>query len=553
MRKLKIAILWHLHQPYYKHTNSKGNDEFMLPWVRLHGVKDYCDLPLLLNDYPNVKQSFNIVPSLFMQVDDYINGTQDKVQILSKIKAKELTKEQKEEILNSFFVVNYERLIAPYMRYKELYDHSRDLDFAVKNWGSQDWLDLQVWYNLAWIGQRTRQHPFIQRLFRKMQGYLETEKNLLLEFHNFILKSIIPTMSALQRLGQIEMTCSPMYHPILPLLCDSSSALEARPNTELPNPLYKYPQDAEAQINNGINYYASIFGNSPKGMWPSEGSVSNESIALIAKSGVEWLATDEAVLAASLGEVYKPVYKYFPYEIETKNGILTMFFRDHTLSDKIGFIYSNWHSIDAVNDFKDTLLGIRNQIIDECGQEALDSAVVPIILDGENCWEFYYENGIYFLRDFFNMLGTTDELETALFSECLNLPIPSFLPTLASIRAGSWINGNFDIWIGDEDDIKGWDLISNVRKLVEENKNRLDTATLRKIMEHIYIAEGSDWWWWYGPEHNAPNKSDFDVLFRWRIKEIYKLLAIKPPQELDEIICSKACSSNMSTMHKFGE
>lgn len=544
MKKLKVAILWHQHQPYYKYKN-----EFLLPWVRLHGVKDYYDLPALLNEFPNVKQTFNLAPSLMLQIEDYINNvTQDKIQRLTKIKAKFLTVNEKQEILDSFFVLNYENLIKPYPRFLELFDLCRNHPNAVNDLKTQDWLDIQVWYNLAWVGNISRQSPFAQRLFKKERNFTEDEKLLLLEFHNEILRKIIPEMAFLKKLGQIEISCSPMQHPILPLLCDSTAAKEAMPNANLPNPIYKFPEDAKAQINNGINYYAKLFDAKPSGMWPSEGSVSNETLELIADSGIKWVASDEGVLAASLKENYHSTYKYFPHEINTKNGYLTMFFRDHNLSDKIGFLYSNWNSVDAANNFREALIAIRNEIIRTHSDDALDSAVVPIILDGENCWEFYYENGIYFLRDFFNMLNSCDVIETVLFSECLNLPRPNFLPVVKNIRAGSWINANFSIWIGHSDDVKAWNMLSTVRHLVEKNKPNLSQEKYEKIMEEVYIAEGSDWFWWYGPEHNAPNKQDFDVIFRWRISEIYKMLDLTPPAELEIPITDAIFSNDNNTV-----
>ena len=528
MKKLKVAILWHQHQPYYKYE-----DEFLLPWVRLHGVKDYYDLPALLHDYPTVKQTFNLAPSLMLQINDYIkNNTCDKIQRLTKLDAKLLNDNEKREILDCFFTLNYENMVRPYSRFKELCDKCQNKENALKSLTTQEWLDIQVWYNLTWLGQISRKFPIGQRLFKKGCNFTENEKLLLLEFHNEILEKITSEMSKLQKLGQIEISCSPMYHPILPLLCDSNSAHEAMPKIELPNPIYRYSEDAKSQIEDGIDYYSKLFQNKPQGMWPSEGSISNETLELIAGAGIKWIASDEGILAASLKEEYKSTYKYFPYEVNTKNGNITLFFRDHNLSDKIGFVYSNWNGFDAANDFRETLIAIRNEIIQNHGDNALDSAVVPIILDGENCWEFYYENGIYFLKDFFKMLENTDVIETVLFSECLNTPTPNFLPKLSNIRAGSWINSNFSIWIGHSDDIKAWNMLSKVRKLVDDNKSKLSNDQYEKIMDDIYIAEGSDWFWWYGPEHNAPNKRDFDILFRWRIQKIYEQLGIDAPDDL---------------------
>jgi alpha-amylase/alpha-mannosidase (GH57 family) len=551
MKKLKIAILWHQHQPYYKYKN-----EFLLPWVRLHGVKDYYDLPALMNEYPNVKQTINLVPSLMLQIDDYINNkTLDKIQRLTRINAKHLTEQDKIDILESFFILN-DNLINPNERYRELYNKCNNGLQPIVEMQTQDWLDLQVWYNLAWIGQISRTFPFPKRLFTKQRNFTEEEKLLLLDFHNEILSKIAIEMASLKQLGQIDISVSPFYHPILPLLCESTSALEAMPGTPMPDPIYNEPDDAKAQIKNSIEYYEKLFKNRPSGMWPSEGSVSNQALELIAEQGILWVATDEGILSASMGNNYKDMYKYFPHELNTPNGTITLFFRDHNLSDKIGFLYSNWNPYDAACNFREELFKIRNEIINTYGKDALDSAVVPVILDGENCWEFYNDNGIHFLKELFSMFSHNTELiETTLFSECLNLPIPDFLPTLNSIKAGSWINADFSIWIGHKDDVKAWNMLSQVRKLVEKNKSKLSPEQLEIIMNEIYIAEGSDWFWWYGPEHNAQNKPDFDVIYRWRIVEIYNMLGIEPPSELfvpiaDEIIPT---NTEFSTMHQYGK
>ncbi|MCL2039625.1 MAG: glycoside hydrolase family 57 protein [Bacteroidetes bacterium] len=551
MKKLKIAILWHQHQPYYKYKN-----EYLLPWVRLHGVKDYYDLPALMHDYPSVKQTINLAPSLMMQIDDYVNNvTSDKVQRLTRISARHLTDNDKKEILNGFFTINYDNLLKPNERYEELFNMCSDRQKALEQMNISDWRDLQVWYNLAWLGQISKTFPFAKRLFKKQRDFTEEDKLLLLDFHNEILSKIGKEMANLKQLGQIDISCSPLHHPILPLLCDTNSALESMPDAALPDPNYSYPEDAKAQIKDGIGYYKKLFGMRPKGMWPSEGSVSNQTLELIAGEGIEWIASDEGILEASLGDTYNSVYKYFPHEINTQKGTITMFFRDHNLSDKIGFLYSNWYGYDAACNFREELLSIRNNIIHNLGEDALDSAVVPIILDGENCWEFYYENGIHFLRELFSMFENTNELETTLFSECLNLPIPDFLPQLNNVKAGSWINADFSIWIGHQDDIKAWNMLSKVRQLVDDSKYKLTAEELENVMNEIYIAEGSDWFWWYGPEHNAPNKPDFDIIFRWRIAEIYKMLGAEPPADL--FIPISAATNNsattFSTMHQYGK
>lgn len=524
MIPLKIAVLWHNHQPYYKR-----NESFALPWARLHGVKDYFDLPELLHDFPNIKQTFNIVPSLIMQLEDYAAGkAEDTVQRLTKIPADILTESDKKEILSFFFQANHENMIKPYKRYRELLERSESGN-ALEDFSASDWRDLQVWYNLTWVGQFSRKAGAVRRLFAKGENFAEEDKFIVLDIHLQILGNVTKQLSALSKLGQIEISCSPMHHPILPLLCTNLSALESQPGLPLPNPAFEFPQDADAQIKNAIDFFEGVFGNKPAGFWPSEGSISDKTLELLIKNGVTWAASDEQILNNSIKDC-PPTHKFFPHRFSASKGEIVLFFRDHFLSDRIGFVYSQWQAWDAANDFCHHLHNIRNDIIAAHGEQALNYAVVPIILDGENCWEFYPENGEHFLRELYQMFDNDKLLSTCLLSEAAETA--GFTEPLLSVRAGSWINANFNIWFGYENTRRAWGYLAEARQAVESNKNALSEKALNEAMEDIYIAEGSDWFWWYCDLHTAPNKPDFDVLFRWRLEKIYRGIGIEPPEYL---------------------
>lgn len=525
MIPLKIAILWHNHQPYYEHNGS-----FLLPWARLHGVKDYFDLPEILHDYPNIKQTFNVVPSLMLQLEDYSSQrAEDHVQRLSKKSADSLSDKDKSEILRMFFLCNTENMILPYQRYNELFERSKNFDNALTDFSVQDWLDLQVWYNLAWVGQYSRSTGAIRRLFVKAENFTEEDKLTLLKCHLDILGNVANQLATLSKLGQIEISCSPMYHPILPLLCSSKSALESQPGQKMPHPLFEFPEDASAQIDHAIKYFKKLFGCSPMGFWPSEGSLSDKTLELFINHGVKWAATDEQILANSKSDFIQ-THKFFPHKYQSEHGEITLFFRDHYLSDRIGFVYSSWNPWDAANDFCHHLHNIRNEIIRVHGENALEYAVVPVILDGENCWEFYRENGAPFLCELYQMISNDKLLQTCTFSEALSAN--DYLKPISKIRAGSWINANFDIWLGNETTRLAWSYLAEARKVVESVKGALTTSAHDKVMEDIYIAEGSDWFWWYCDSHTAPNKADFDVMFRWRLDKIYKQIEVPPPTYL---------------------
>lgn len=525
MKKLKIAILWHFHQPFYK-----LGDEFILPWVRLHGVKDYKDLPELFFEFPNVKQTINIVPSMWMQLSEYISReTFDRIQLLTLKHPSELSEIEAKELLRMFVLCNVENMIRPYPYYSYLYDKAQSQ--SIRDFSEQEIIDLQVWYNLTWIGYFSRQSPAVARLFKQEKNFTSVDKQIVLDIHLEILSSIKTQLLRLRQLGQLEVSVSPLHHPILPLLCDTNSVLESTPNSLLPETRFNFPEDADYQVSKSIEYFKDIFGSSPAGMWPSEGSLSNEVLAILADNNLKWAASDEMVLANSMHSNYKPEYKYFPIQYKSNSANITLFFRDHSLSDAIGFTYSNWNPKDAAANFVERLQNIRTQIINNCGETSLDYAVVPIILDGENCWEYYPENGVPFLRELFSSISNNEELETVLFKDVAGKYNPN-IPVLNNLQAGSWINANFHIWAGHKDHRIAWSILADTRILIDSKKDILTNETLKEVLDLVYTAEGSDWFWWYGDTHWAENKYDFDILFRDYLARIYRLLDEPIPEVL---------------------
>lgn len=547
MKPIKIAIIWHFHQPYYRKDN-----EFILPWVRLHGVKDYFNLPELFHEYPNIKQTINLVPSLRMQIEEYISGKcEDKIQRLTRIPSSQLTNDNKHEILRLFYLCNHENMINPYNRYKELLERSKDNEIAINEFSNQDWLDLQVWYNLTWLGGYSREHKAAKRLFQKERNFTEEEKIALLEMHKYILSQIRPQTQMLQTLGQIEISCTPVYHPILPLISDTHSAKEAMPDILLPEKRYLYPQDAQWHIKSALDYFESTSGKRPLGMWPSEGSISNEVLNIMIGEGLKWTASDEEVLKNSTGEKYENIDKYFPRKYQSDKGSIAMLFRDHSLSDAIGFVYARWNAYDAAIDFTNKIKHIRSEIVNRYGEDALDHAVVPVILDGENCWEFYRNNGVDFQRSLYDILSNDGTFQTITPSEAVKAEHTEFLPPIKRIRAGSWINANFRIWIGNRQNREAWTMLAKAREAIEIAKDEIDESTYNKALGEIYIAEGSDWFWWYCDDHQAENKYDFDMLFRWRLEQVYKIIGTKPPLELLQPIHEPAGKANIQKQNAF--
>ncbi|RKX22974.1 MAG: glycoside hydrolase [Candidatus Zixiibacteriota bacterium] len=533
-KKLKVALLWHMHQPYYFNPETQ---KFQIPWVRLHGLKDYLDMPLAATRQKNTRVTFNLVPSLLDQIELYCQGYTDNFQDLSLIPARDLNFDQKREILNNFFSAYYPYMIKPYPRYRQLYKKREnckaDLNLAIKTFSSSEWRDLQVWSNLVWIDPVFRNEEPVAELFAKGKDFTEDEKKNLLDFQIELLRRIIPEYQKLYKSGQIEVSFSPYYHPILPLLIDTGSAREAIPDLEMPQNRFSYPADAEWHITEAINRFHKLFDRKPDGIWPSEGSVSEETLKLFSENNIRWIATDQDILNYSLIKSGMNPKKYTQHTayIYKEAPQTSLFFRDQGLSDRIGFVYSSWDHIRAVDDFILSLKELGRFLKDN-----LDNMVIPIILDGENAWEYYKNDGTDFLNYFYQTLSGDNEIEMITFSEAAEQIKPTML---SDLYAGSWINHNFKIWIGHQEDNTAWDLLYNTRKMLtdfQERKPETDSTLLEQAWRQIYIAEGSDWCWWLGDDHVSEYNFEFDLLFRKHLGFIYNLLNQKLPSRLEQPI-----------------
>ena len=528
MLQLYIAFLWHMHQPLYL---DPIRDRFAMPWVRLHAVKAYSDMIACLDSRPEAKVTFNLVPSLLLQIQSYIQGKTDDFLELSRRPAIELSPSDQEFILTHFFSCQWPTMVEPHKRYLQLLE-LRGRDFGPsytsqvrKKFSTQDYLDLQVWFNLAWVGFSSRNHPLISSLFQKGQLFSEEEKMDLLDFHLELMKGLIPRYSSKWIEGQIEISTSPFYHPILPLLIDTDFGKRPRPEAKLPL-RFTYPEDAGTQLDRARCYYKEVLGKTPVGLWPSEGSVAPELIPLIEKAGFSWTATDEAILYNSLERIESQSL-FQPYRVEINGCGTDMVFRHHKLSDLIGFVYQKNHPQAAITDFVSRLKEICN------GLQGMDrSPFVAIILDGENPWEYYQDGGESFLTGLYDAIIKEPMLELVTIGQYLEDHPPTL--TLPGLYTGSWINHDFGIWIGGQDENRAWEALGRARKAVDNAKKQEDITeeAVNVAMESIYAAEGSDWFWWYGDQFETDYAYEFDHLFRTHLKKVYNSLNMTVPDEL---------------------
>ena len=515
----RLAILWHMHQPYYE---DLATGEHILPWVRLHAIKDYWGMAALLEEFPRIRVTFNLVPSLITQLEAFAaDRARDRHLEIGLKAASDLTGDEARWMVANGFHAPYHRMIGPYPRYAELHAWGAERRaFAI-----EDLRDLQVWHKLAWmdpdlLGADAR----LAGLIDKGRGYSEEDKALLRSVELELLGRVLQAYRAVSGRGQAELSTSPFYHPILPLLCDSDVHLRAHPGAARPRFRFRRPDDARLQIERAIALHESTFGRRPDGMWPSEGSVSDESVALIAAAGLSWVATDEDILSRSLQTPLgsRPDLLYRPYRIGPSGPVAL--FRDHALSDRIGFHYSSCDAGAAAADF---VAGVRTAAR-RCREAGGDVATVPVILDGENAWEHFEGGGRPFLRALYAALEAAPDIETVTMSQAA----AGATERLPSIHPGSWINSDFYIWIGHRDDHRAWDQLAAARTVFDERAAQVPIEARDRALEELLIAEGSDWFWWYGDDHSSDHDADFDDLFRRHLRNVYAALDAPIPEEL---------------------
>ncbi|MGE3800328.1 MAG: glycoside hydrolase, partial [Candidatus Kapaibacterium sp.] len=512
-------------------------------WTRLHATKDYLDTARALEEFPDIKATVNLVPSLLLQLKEYASGNvDDRILHLTRTPAFLLKSEEKLEIVKGFFQCNVQQMILPYARYAELYRNvgesvEEPSIETVESFSPQDWLDLQVWYLLTWVGPYAREeNPLFSSLIEKGAGFSEREKLRLIDATLDLIAKIIPLWKKLQASAQVELSVSPFYHPILPLLIDLAAARESIPDEPLPNAESGWEEDASLQIASGVQYFANEFEVAPRGMWPSEGSISERTLELIRSEGIEWIASDETVLKNSLRKSSEEeaisLPHCFPWTYKTESGDIHLFFRDHDLSDRVGFLYASWNAEDAADDFIQGILERRNRLVEEFGEDILEDAVLPVILDGENCWEYYQENGKPFLEALYRKLSESDEIETVTFSQVVEQIDAENERVLSSLQAGSWIGGNFRIWIGEPEENQAWEALAHTREVLMEGRENVPSEKFFAAYEELLIAEGSDWFWWYGDENTTVNDPLFDQLFREHLQNVYQLIGKEVPENL---------------------
>jgi len=547
---LYVAFIWHQHQPLYKCRDraSAGNEQYLLPWVRLHGTKDYLDLVLLLERYPKLHQTVNLVPSLILQLEDYIAGTAlDPYLALTLTTTEQLNNQQKQFIIEHFFDANHHTLIDPHPRYRELYGMRQDKGrtWCLENWTLQDYGDLLAWHNLAWIDPLFWDDPDIHKWLQQGQNFTLEDRQNIIAKQREILSRIVPQHRKMQDAGQLEVTTTPYTHPILPLLADTNAGQVAVPEMTLPEQRFQWKEDIPRHLQKAWNLYQERFGRPPRGLWPSEQSVSPQILPYITQAGFNWICSDEAVLGWTFrhffhrdeaGNVSEPELLYRPYRLETPYGDLAIVFRDHRLSDLIGFTYGAMEPEQGAADLVGHL-----EAISHCWQHRQSEAdtspeqpwLVTIALDGENCWEHYPQDGLPFLESLYQTLSDHPDIKLVTVSEFIEQFPPKATIPENQLHSGSWVDGSFTTWIGDPAKNRAWDLLKEARQMLANHPEATE-ANNPAAWEALYAAEGSDWFWWFGEGHSSNQDAIFDELFREHLAGIYQALNEPIPEILQQ-------------------
>jgi alpha-amylase/alpha-mannosidase (GH57 family) len=549
-KSVDLVFLWHMHQPDYR---DYASGDFLLPWVYLHAIKDYSDMAYHLEHHPQMKVVVNFVPVLLDQLEDYQqqfssgNIRDPLLRLLARENLNDVSDAERDLIIDSCFRSDHNKMVAPYPFYKRLFDLYKLVEpggaVAISYLSGQFLADLLTWYHLAWCGESMRRESdLLIDLMSKDENFTFEDRKSLFDLIGNTISNIIPRYRKLAESGQIELSTTPHYHPLAPLLLDLHSGRESQPESSLPQSL-SYPGGrarVQTQLQEAIDSHQSRFGVKPQGVWPAEGAASTELIGVLAEQGCRWAASGQGVLVNSLSHAHKPCddsarYLYRPYRLQGAANAVHLFFRDDRLADLIGFEYATWNGQDAALNFVEQVDAIAAQANDG------ETPLVSVILDGENAWEYYPYNGYHFLNDLYSAIEEHPKINTTTYRDYLNLlDTGSHLGMakegeLPGLVAGSWVYGTFSTWIGSPDKNHAWDLLCAAKQKYDlvMAAVRLSKEEQQAAERQLSSCESSDWFWWFGDYNPSHAVASFDRLYRHNLMHLYRLLKLEVPDNLN--------------------
>ncbi len=534
--KLSIGFLWHLHQPEYR---DPVTGDATLPWVRLHSCMGYSDMIALAYRYPEVGQVLNLTPVLLDQLQAIAqNTTSDLYLELSKLPPDSLSETQKQFIVKNFFQANANTQIKQFPRYYELWLRQQNSNASINQFSNRDIRDIQVLFNLSWMGWSARKLDPVIELITRQTDYTEDDKQILLDLQIELTLNVLEQLSKVEQDTKSELTFTPFYHPIAPLLCDSNASLVSRPDMPLPNARFQHPEDTVWHVREGMRKLEEITGHKPKGMWPAEGSVSPQAAEIFAQAGVQWLVTDEGNVYASDPPINERYDIHRPHRLQNLPDAPTLLFRERDISDAIGFRYQKMTPDEAT----DQLIARFLQAADHVPNPS--EFMLTIALDGENPWGYFPDYGEGFQCRLMERLRNHPRLAIQTMSAYLETNPP--IRTIHRLHSGSWIDSDFHIWIGDPFKNHAWELLTQTRSIITA---RNGANIPDDVWKHMHIAEGSDWFWWYGQPNNSDTDDEFDRLYRGHLQQVYRLLGLPIPSELFDPIGQPAAEWSMQPTH----
>lgn len=540
MKKLSLAIYWHMHQPVYEIEGT-----YLMPWTRLHAIKDYLDMVLVLERFPKLKLNVDIVPALIDTIIDYTNGMDDIHSELSVSDVSVMTAEEKSFVLHNFFSPKFETMIFKSENYKNLFEKRFSKDVCNPNdFDEQEISDLMALFNLVWIDPvHYERYPRLKELWNKQYNYTQEERIEIIKIHRQIISEIIPTYQKYINEGRLEITASTYDHAILPILIDMKTTLKSVPTTAgLPVAL-GMKDSAVLQVKMAMDRIEEVFGVRPKGFWPPELCVCPKTLSLLAKEGIKWTISDERILSDSLniafirdfkGNLNDPYHLLKVYEYQTKTEPIDIIFRDRSIPNLINFEYAGINAKMAADDLYDKIKVIQSKIL--VSPDA--THLLTIAQDGENCWENYENDGNDFLDKFYSLIEEDSSLETVLISDYIESD--EHKKPLNKISSGSSIDKTFKYWIGEKTKNKAWLYLKQTKDIYDKHASgKISSDNLAYARRELMIAQGSDWFWWYGEPNNSGQDFVFDYMYREHLKNVYIALNEAVPEYLDNSLITK--------------
>jgi len=538
-KKLSIAFYWHMHQPVYQLTPQ---GDYIMPWVRLHAVKDYLDMMMWVEKFDNLKLNFNYVPVLLDSLIDYENGAHDIHSRITVTPVEQLSHEDKIFIINNFFDANYQTMILQNEQYHNLYKKYQQNIESTDIFTEQEYSDLMALFNLAWIDPSFKNSDErLNRLVQKGKDYTLEDRIEIIEIQREIIRQIIPKLKKLVAENKIEVSTSPYYHPILPILIDYKAIRKDNSDTDELSEL-NTEEDAKIQTKMALDRIEKLIGKRPKGIWASEQCVSPDTLEMLSDLGVEWSISDEGNLARSIdfefvhdfkGYLEDPYHLLKTYSYKTQNSDIKMIFRESTIYNLVSFEYANHNPVATANDLYDRIKVMQGKILSSPDQDHL----LTIAMDGENCWENYIDDGNTFLQTLYELISKDESLETVLISDYIEKTKEH--KRLDKVATGASFNRGYKLWIDEPVKDIAWKYLKRARQdFISFSKREPNHPNLIDAQRELFICEGSDWFWWYGEPNSSGRDNIFDFLYRTHLKNIYRTLELEYPKYLDEPLTS---------------